>query len=274
MTTGAKRPVRRLLAALTLLLCIAPAARAADDAAVRERRVLHLLIRDLADKKHDVRVEAERKLKQLGKSAIPDLALAVDGRHVAVSTMPPDKQEIARARAASALGALGGKRAQKHLVKALDSRSKLVRRAAINALGEMQSKEAVPQLVKLASGDDSVAACDAILALGAIADKSAVKEVLALLTEHKALKERLKDDADVARLRGAAAFALGMIGDTAAVPALLAALRDANVGVRRHADLALRKMSGRDLHFKADAPAAARKRVAKAWDAWWRAKLK
>ena len=262
-----------LSAFAALLLCTSPA-RGADDPDVKERRTRHLLIRDLGDKKLAVRVEAERKLKKLGESAVPDLILALDGRHIAVSTMAAGKREMARARAASVLGALGGERAAKHLIKALDDKTTLVKRGAINALGAMRCKEAVPKLLKLVSGKDAVLASDSILALGAIGDKSAGKDVLAVFTGRDALKKRYKNDADVSRVRCVAAFSLGMLGDTAAVPALLAGLRDTDAKVRRHADLALRKMSGRTLGFKADAPEPERERTAKAWDAWWKAKLK
>jgi HEAT repeat protein len=88
------------------------------------------------------------------------------------------------------------------------------------------------------------------------------------------LLTRYKDGPAVKRLRSAAAFALGMIGDArGSVPALLRALRDRDVLVRRHADLALRKLSGRNVDFKPDAPEPERRPAVKAWEAYWRAKL-
>ena len=95
-----------------------------------------------------------------------------------------------------------------------------------------------------------------------------------VLTGPDALKKAYKNDADVTRVRASAAFALGMIGDTTAVPALLTALRDKATRVRAHADLALRTMSKRNLGFKAGAPEAEREAAAKAWDAWWKVRLK
>ncbi len=259
-----------------LLFCLPVALRAfgAEDPKVQERRTIHLLIRDLAAKKPAVRAAAERKLKQFGEKAAPDLILALDNRHIAVTTMPAERNEIARGRAARVLGAIGGKRAGKHLTGALADPSILVRRSVINALGEMRCKDAVPELLKLASDDSATIASDAVLALGAIRDKAAVKDVLKILNARQELKAKYKNDADVSRVRGAAAFALGMLGDTAAVDALLAVLRDPDAHVRRHANWSLILMSGRDLGFKADAPEAEREKAAKAWDAWWKAKRK
>jgi len=259
-----------------LLFClpVALSAFGAEDPNVQERRTIHLLIRDLGDKKPAVRAEAERKLKQFGEKAAPDLILALDNRHIAVTTMPAERNEIARGRAARILGTIGGKRAGKHLTRALADPSTLVRRGAINALGEMRCKDAVPELLELASTGPPTVAGDAVLALGAIRDKSAVKGLLKILDAREGLRARYKNDADVSRIRGAAAFALGMLGDTAAVDALLAALRDPDANVRRHANWSLMLMSGRNLGFKADAPEAEREKAAKAWDAWWKAKRK
>jgi len=240
---------------------------------VEERRVVHLLIRDLADKKPAVRAEAERKLTRLGEAAVDDLALALDGKHVAVTTMPAGRRDTARARAARVLGAIGGKRPARHLTAVLGDKSALVRRAAIAALGDMRHKPAVPELVKLAADPDAAVAAEAVRSLGAIGDPAAVKPLLALLTSPDALKKKYKTDAGVSLVRGNAAFALGMMGDTVAAPELLRALRDADARVRRHADLALRVMSGRKVGFKADGPTEERERAATVWDTWWEAEL-
>lgn len=241
---------------------------------VQERREVHLLIRDLADRKLPVRVEAERKLKLLGAKAAGDLILALENRHLAVTTMAAEKNEVARARAARALGAIGGKRPALHLMKALGERNVLVKRSVIGALGDLRHKPAVPDLIKLSADADVAIAADAVRALGNIGDRSALKTLLGVLTSPGALKKKYKHDADVSLVRSAAAFALGMLGDTAAVPELLKALRDPDRRVRQHADLALRQMSGRNVRFKANAPETERERAAKIWDAWWEAKLK
>ena len=251
------------------------AAHAADAAeSVQERRIVYLLIRDLADKKLTVRVEAERKLKLLGARAAGDLILALENKHLAVTTMPAEKNEVARARAARVLGVIGGKRPALHLMKALGAKNALVKHAVIGALGDLRHKPAVPDLIKLSADADVAIAADAVRALGNIGDRSALKTLLGVLTSPGALKKKYKHDADVSLVRSAAAFALGMLGDTAAVPELLKALRDPDRRVRQHADLALRQMSGRNVRFKANAPETERERAAKIWDAWWEAKLK
>lgn len=280
MSAGVRRMMRGrgrtyIAAALLLALCascvVAAAARGADD--VEKRRQIHLLIRDLGDRKAAVRADAERRLEQMGDAAVPDLLLALENRHLAVTTMAAEANEVARARAAKVLGATGGARAGAQLVQALADKSALVRRAAAGAVGALRCKEAVPELLKLASGADPALAGDAVLALGSIGDKAATKELVGVLAGAAALKERYGDDDAVARVRSAAAFALGMLGDAAGVPELLRALRDGDARVREHADLALRKMSGKNLGFKADAPDAEREGVVKAWEALWQAKL-
>jgi len=239
----------------------------------KERRIVYLLIRDLADKKLTVRVEAERKLKLLGAKAAGDLILALENRHLAVTTMPAEKNEVARARAARVLGAIGGKRPALHLLKALGEKNALVKRGVIGALGDLRHKPAVPDLIKLSADANAAIAADAVRALGNIGGRSALKTLLGVLTSSGALKKKYKHAADVSLVRSAAAFALGMLGDTAAVRELLRALRDPDRRVRQHADLALRTMSGRNVRFKANAPEAERERAAKVWDAWWEAKL-
>jgi len=257
---------------IPLLLVAPPAARGAAPPDVKERRTIHLLIKDLADAKHEVRAEAERKLKQIGPRAVADLILVVDGRHVMVTTMLPDKRRAARARAVRVLGAIGGEPAERRLIRALGDPTELVKRAAIGALGAMRCNAAAKELVKLLSDEKAVIVNDVLLALGAIGDRSAVQPILGILTDPQTLKGKYEDAAHVSQMRGSAAFALGMIGDPAAVPALLGALRDDDVRVRRLADLALRKMSGHSVGFDAKAPAAKRNRAAKAWDVFWKRK--
>jgi len=265
---------RRIARGGFLLLLLAAAAAAWGAEEVDARRERHLLIRDLGDTKFSARAEAEKRLVRLGEGAVPDLILALEGRHRAVTTMAEDRRDLARARAARVLGAIGGARAARHLLKALDGKTERVRDAAIGALGALRCKEAVPRLVKLLVSGGAAPAREAALALGAIGDRSAAKELVELLRDRVALEDRYRDGAAVSRVRSAAAFALGMLGDTSAVPALLGALRDPDLRVRTHANLALRKMSGRDLRFDPKAPAGEREKLARAWDAWWKAKLK
>lgn len=235
---------------------------------------MHLLIRDLADKKPGVQAEAERKLAQLGEQAVGALILALENKHLAVTTMQAGKNEVARARAARVLGAIGGVRPARHLMTALAQKNALVKRAVIGALGAMRHKPAAAELVALTADPNAATAADATRALGSIGGRPALKTLLGLLTSPAVLKKRHPHAADVALVRSAAAFALGMLGDVAAVPELLKALRDPEVRVRRHADLALRQMAGRSVGFKAAAPEAERERTVKVWEAWWEAKLK
>jgi len=300
-------PGRPALVALIALACIAAAApaRAADEPVDPQRRRVYLLIKDLGDAKGSVRFEAEAALKRLGNAALEDVIAALDNRHRAVSTMDADRNPVARSRAAKVLGSIGGERAATHLITALDDRSSLVRGAACSALGEMRWKPAVPGLIRLADGDDATVAGDAAAALGSIGGDDARKTLERVLGTEATLKRKYKDAAAVARVRSHAAFALGrvgdkaavpalvtaltdgaesvrssaalalgMIGDTAAVPGLLAALDDGSVRVRRAADLALRKMSGQDVGFDSKAAEPERKKAARAWRAYWRAKLK
>ena len=271
-----QRTTQKALCLAALFVCLAALsalrASAAEDPAVLQRREIHLLIRDLGDKKPETRGKAEQRLAELGEKAAPDLILAVENRHIAVTSMEPDRNEFARARAARALGRIGGEQAAQPLIKALADRSTLVHLSAVDALGDMKCKAAVPELLRLSVSANPPAAAAAIRALGVIGDPSTARPLLDILTNAKTLKDRYKNDADVSPVRVAAAFALGLLGDRAAVPALLAGLRDVDTRVREHCDLALRKMSGRTVGFKADAPEPERDRAAGAWDAVWAAK--
>ncbi|MFW6107882.1 MAG: HEAT repeat domain-containing protein [bacterium] len=261
-----------LTAAFVVLLSLP--ARAADDPDVGPRRRVYLLIKDLGDEKPTVRDEAERALARMGDEALDEVIAALGNRHRAVSTMDPDRNPIARARAAKLLGRIGGDRAGKHLTAALRDRSPLVRRTACTALGDMEWKPAVPKLIEILENDAPAVAGDAVLALGALGDKAAVEPLRRTLTNPATLKRKYKDDDHVARIRAGAAFALGMIGDTRAVPDLLNALDDEAARVRRYADTALRLMSGENMGFKADAPEQQRRKAVKAWQVYWKTKLK
>jgi HEAT repeat protein/PBS lyase HEAT-like repeat-containing protein len=263
------------------VLCggLLPSAHAADND-VKTRRAVHLLIRGLVEKDPPEWPKksppkwrkAEAELLKMGDKALPDLLLAVDNRHVAVTTMAADKNELARSRVARIAGKLGGARAGKHLVAALSDKSALIQCSAAQALGAMSHKSAVPELVKLTRGRNSLVVTTTVFALGRIGDRAAVKDLVALLKDRAGLAERYKDPVAADQVRAAAAFALGGAKDRSSVPALLAALSDESQGVRRSADLALRRLSGKNAGFRASAPERERNKAIRAWKRLWRNK--
>ncbi len=98
-----------------------------------------------------------------------------------------------------------------YLLQAANDPDTAVRLKAIDVLGQIRSKDAVPQLVQqlFMRGTDEVAKQRILVALGRIGDERATKPILDFLA-------RDGDD----RVRGNAIFALGEIGDEAALPAL------------------------------------------------------
>jgi HEAT repeat protein len=129
------------------------------------------------------------------------------------------------------LGRFGNQRAIAPLVRALSDGAPAVRSDAALALGLLGAEEAVDPLVAMIDGDaDAGVRCVAASALGQLGDPRARAPLEALLA----------DAARPAALRGEAPEALiGLAGREASLPALLAALDDAEAEVRFWAAFAL-----------------------------------
>ena len=135
-----------------------------------------------------------------------------------------------RATACWLLGRAGDERALGPLVAALHDPDPRLRGEAARALGALGSPRAVPELIAVlqtdANPDTRMAAAHS---LGLFSDHRAVDALLA----------RLADRSENPRVRGFAAEALAGPGERRAVPALIAALGDPSVEVRFWAAFAL-----------------------------------
>jgi HEAT repeat protein len=135
-----------------------------------------------------------------------------------------------RATACWLLGCAGDERALGPLAAALHGPDPLLRGAAARALGGLGSPRAVPELIAVLQTDASPdTRTDAAYALGLLGDHRAVDPLLA----------KLADASELPRLRGFAAEALAGSGERRAVPALVAALGDTSAEVRFWAAFAL-----------------------------------
>ena len=253
------------------VLLITVACVFACSAAVAGDDEIRLLIRDLASPRLEMRADAERRLVLVGEPAVPQLVAAVQGNHPALAENPK-RADFARGRAAKALGQIGGKDAVAALIAALDDSVALVRMSAMGALGDTKSPDAVEPLLALITDADASIASAAIMSLGSIGDKSTLDPIADILSDDETVNQRYKANEDRRLVRCAVAGALAKFDDTAAVPALLHALRNSEPRVRRHADLALRRLSGQNVGFDADASDEEREPAAKAWDGYWAAK--
>jgi HEAT repeat protein len=156
-----------------------------------------------------------------------------------------------RLAAARELGGLKAERAVPALIEALHDSQLGVRLAAAGALGEIGSPRATPALVVVLRDGDPQVRKAAASALGETADPSAMEALLAGLDDPELtvrfavgtalgrfgdaalppLMQRLKEGNPDAR--SAAAFALARIQDPRSTDALLAALNDEHLNVRR-----------------------------------------
>jgi HEAT repeat protein len=198
------------------------------------------LLAALRDAEEDVRRAAAAALGEIGDAAaVPGLLAALG-----------DAEEDVREAAAAALGQIGAP-AVPGLLAALRDADWRVRREAAKALRRIGDAAAVPGLLAALRDADWRVRREAAWALGWIGDAAAVPGLLAALRDAEedvriALRSVLAPQELLAALRyaeedvrRAAAWALGWIGDAAAVPGLLAALRDAEEDVRRAAAAAL-----------------------------------
>jgi HEAT repeat protein len=134
-----------------------------------------------------------------------------------------------RSTAAFLIGRFDDPRAATAFMAVLDDRASELRHQAVIELGSMGADEAVEKLLRMLDADDQTREVVA-WALGEISDERAQAPLLAVLA----------DRSQPADLRGQAAESLGTIDHAAnAVPALIAALGDAEAAVRFFAAFAL-----------------------------------
>ncbi len=134
-----------------------------------------------------------------------------------------------RAKAASALGRLGDKRAVEPLIAALKDNDARVRMSAALALAALGDKRAVEPLIAALKDEDRRVRSMSAMALNMLGDKRAVEPLIAAL----------KDEDRSVRL--SASDALGNLGDKRAFEPLIAALKDTDT------DVEVRRMSARAL---------------------------
>lgn len=138
-----------------------------------------------------------------------------------------DGTEFARASAATALGAIGERRALPLLVNALSDPSPTVRASATQGLGFFRDPSTVPALIRALDDLDTEVSCSAASALGYIGRGEAVPPLMALY-------ERSDWRSKVAALG-----ALGWICDPRSLPLVRAALSERVRRVRDAAKSAL-----------------------------------
>jgi HEAT repeat protein len=118
--------------------------------------------------------------------------------------------------------------------------------------------------------DADVAEQLAKLGSESVTDRAAAAEALGFLRAYRAagaLTKALRDDSPAVRRE--AAMALAWCGGRGDVPALLAALGDADWTVRQGAWVSLTNLTGMEFPFDANASEAVQARQAAAWRAWW-----
>jgi HEAT repeat protein len=212
------------------------------------------LLGPLGDPDAGVRRAAMASLEQLGEAGLamvareiwrgnPDVILVVSDRRLVEPLLAPLRlgQVAARCAAAAALASLGDRRATPALALALQDPVFTVRAAAAHALGVLRDAAAVPALLAALARPDRQD-CDGwndwhrcryriLEALGRIRDPRARPPLEAALADPV--------------LAAAAADALGVLGDRAAVTALVEAARSCDPDVRVAAARALGRL--RDL---------------------------
>jgi HEAT repeat protein len=173
--------------------------------------------------------EGDTSCRDLAICTLGNLGTRANGSVPILCKTLSDANERLRRHSAYALGQIGAdaQDAVPALVDALSDRNTEVRLYVAQALGKMgrSAQRAVPRLVQVAKEDESRVRIIAIQSLG----KIGVKEPNVV----ESLGEALLDPD--AKIRLFAAQSLGEIGDKAAVPFLVNALNDADVGVRRAA---------------------------------------
>lgn len=167
------------------------------------------------------------------------------------------------------------------LLVALKNPERLNRQEVAYCLGRIGDGVAVPSLLEVLGEDPPYdVVVFTVEALGRIGDPAAAGAVRACLdityerevydrevgvTERKAIESR------EGTVHHAAAEALALLGDTSAVPVLIAGLTD-NGWLRRDAAVRLRRLTACavDFGFHLDMPDTEMKGVQEKWTAWWK----
>lgn len=176
---------------------------------IGDKRSVLPLIGGLDDGDADVRMGAAWALGELGDSrAVQPLIRALS-----------DKDPRAASAATEALGRIRDPQALPHFINALGDAREGVRESAACALGELGKAEAVDALLLALSDQGFMVLARAAEALGKIGDGRAVGPLIDLVRSGGAIAEVSPAHGLVPR--ASAAWALGTIGDLAAVPALM-----------------------------------------------------
>jgi HEAT repeat protein len=198
------------------------------------------LIKELAEGDIIDQYKAGRKLKKIGKQAVPALIDAAKGDNkrlrktsmvvlgqikdesavpILVEELEKTKDKKLKAGLIIILGRIGDKRASPTLMKALNEESEEVVAAAAYALGKLKEENAVPFLIPLLGHSNEYVRREVTKALKKIGDPAI--PVLTKDMEHKPLNNRYL-----------IITILGKIGGEKAIHALLEALKDNNEYIR------------------------------------------
>jgi HEAT repeat protein len=146
---------------------------------------------------------------------------------------PEDRME-----AAVALGDMRSARA----VNALEDRMArddfhLVRAACARALNRIGRPSSIAAFVRALEDKSATVRWEAVVGLGRLGARE----------EAQKLAQMLKGGREVAEIRRECAKVLGLLGTVKYIPDLIDALEDGDASVRLQAELALRRLTGRDL---------------------------
>ena len=272
---GAWRAVAAILAVILPITTTGVFAAASVNQEQTARRALTPLQLEIEEQRQRLNsAEIEDRREALARLAAMHHPAA---SRVALSALH-DPSPIVRATAAASVLALPAEESVASLLPLLADKDEFVRQHAAYALGQARSRTAVAALVeRLADKKDSVRGAAAV-ALGQIADAAAVIPLSAVLNPQSGLASAKKGQNSKRKknpfVLRAAAHSLGQIGHRAGSPALIAVLQDekAEDDVRREAAFAVgvigdslaipalrEALSARDPHLAQTAHEAIRK---------------
>lgn len=183
------------------------------DSATVDTHVRDLVLSQIIDRWHTYEDRSAPR-DELKKRFTPKAA-AIIARLKSLFAGPDAARRLG---AAICLAWLGDREAGRFLVATLKTGDQgRPRLDAIHAVGFTRLEDAVPVLLKLLQGKDIRSATRAAYALGCIGSKAAVDDLLWIVSSRET-----KHWSDV-NLMGSAAYSLGKIGDTRALPVLLKA---------------------------------------------------